>query len=43
MEDFKSSISQLVSVLVNFAPKVVSAIFVLLLGIWFIRLVVKKI
>ncbi len=42
MEEFKISVAQLVSVLVNFAPRVVSAIVVLIFGIWFIRFVVRK-
>ena len=42
MEGFKSGITQLVSVLVNFAPRVISAIVVLFVGIWIIKLVVRK-
>lgn len=42
MEDFKSSIIQLISVLVNFAPRIVSAILVFLVGIWIIKVVVRK-
>jgi len=42
MEEFKTSVHQLISVLVNFAPKVVSAIIVLLFGIWFIRFMVRR-
>jgi len=32
----------LVSILINYAPKIVSAIVILLLGIWIIRLIVRK-
>ncbi len=42
MEEFKSSVAQLISVLVNFAPKVISAIVVLLFGIWVIQLTVRR-
>ena len=42
MEDLKSSTDQLVSILVDFAPRIVSAIVILLLGIWLIKLIVKK-
>ena len=42
MEEFKSSVAQLISVLVNFAPKVVSAIVVLLCGIWLIQFTVRR-
>jgi len=34
---------QIVSILVNYAPRVVSAILVLLLGIWIIRTIVRKV
>jgi len=42
MEDFKSTTDQLVSILINFAPRIVSAIVILLLGIWIIRLITRK-
>lgn len=42
MEDFKSSTTQLVSALVNYAPRIVSAIVILLFGIWIIKLIVRK-
>jgi len=42
MEDFKSSTAQLISALVNYTPRFVSAIVILLLGIWFIKLIIRK-
>ena len=42
MEEFKTSTDQLVSILVNYAPRVVSAIVILVLGIWIIRVIVRK-
>lgn len=42
MEDFKSTTDQLVSILINYAPRIVSAIVILLLGIWIIRLITRK-
>lgn len=43
MEEVKSTSDQLISLLINYAPKIVSAIVVLLIGIWFIRIIVRKI
>jgi small conductance mechanosensitive channel len=42
MEDIKSNTDQFVSILINYAPRIVSAIVLLLLGIWFIKLIVRK-
>ena len=42
MEDFKSTTDQLVSLLNNYAPRIVSAIVILLLGIWIIRLITRR-
>lgn len=42
MENFKSTTDQLVSILINYAPRTVAAIVILLLGIWIIRLITKK-
>jgi small conductance mechanosensitive channel len=42
MEDFKISIAQLITSLVNYVPRAVSAIVILLSGIWIIRLTVRK-
>lgn len=42
MEEFNSTKDQLVSLLINYAPRIISAIVILLLGIWIIRLIVRK-
>lgn len=42
MEDFKSSSDQLISILVNYAPRIVSALALLIIGFWMIRLIVRK-
>ncbi len=42
MEDFKSSTAQLITSLVNYVPRAISAIIILLLGIWIIRLTVRR-
>lgn len=43
MEDFKTSSDKIVSLLIDFAPRIVSAIIVLLLGIWIIKVIVNKV
>lgn len=42
MEEFKTSRDQMVALLMDYAPRIVSAIIILLLGIWVIRLIVRK-
>lgn len=42
MDEFKSSSDQLISLLVNYAPRIVSALGLLLIGFWVIRLIVRK-
>jgi len=42
MEEIKTSTDQLISILINYAPRVVSAIVILILGIWIIKLIVRK-
>ena len=42
MEDFKTSTAQLITSLVNFAPRIVSALVILLFGIWIIKFIVRK-
>ena len=42
MEEFKSSSDQLISILVNYAPRIVSALAILLIGFWVIKLIVRK-
>ncbi|MCX6236516.1 MAG: mechanosensitive ion channel [Bacteroidia bacterium] len=42
MQDFKTTTDQLVSILINYAPRIVSAIVILILGFWIIKLIVRK-
>jgi small conductance mechanosensitive channel len=42
MEEFKTSTAQLITYLVNYAPRVISALIILLLGIWIIKITVRK-
>jgi len=42
MEDFEASTVQLINSLVNYAPRVVSALVILIFGIWIIKLIVRK-
>jgi len=43
MEEAKTGSDQIVSLLVNYAPRIVSAIVILLLGIWIIKVIVRKV
>jgi len=42
MEEIKSTKDQLVTLLIDYAPRIISAIVILLVGIWIIRLIVRK-
>jgi len=42
MEDFKSTTAQLITGIVNYVPRFVSAIIILLLGIWFIGFIIRR-
>lgn len=42
MEDFKTSTAQLITSLVDFAPRIVSALVILLFGIWIIKFIIRK-
>lgn len=42
MEDFKTSTAQLITSLVNYAPRIISALVILIFGIWIIKFVVRK-